>query len=58
MLGGVMETRFGFIAMLLCMLSGIAVYVLVQQVGIISPLALATPQSVYFDLEPMKSNKK
>lgn len=52
-----MEARFGIIPMILCMLSGVALYVLVQQVGVISPLALATPQSVYFDLEPMTKKK-
>jgi len=49
--------RFGIMPMILCMLSGIALYILVQQVGIVSPLALATPQSVYFDLEPMTKKK-
>jgi hypothetical protein len=49
--------RFGIVPMVLCMLSGVAVYVLVQQIGLISPLALSTPSSVYFDLEPMKPKK-
>lgn len=49
--------RFGIMPMILCMLSGIALYILVQQVGLVSPLALASPQSVYFDLEPMKAKK-
>lgn len=49
--------RFGFMPMILCMLSGIAVYILAQQIGIISPLALSSPSSVYFDLEPVKGKK-
>ena len=50
--------RFGVIPMVLCMLSGIAVYVLVQQMGVISPLVLSSPSSVYFDLEPQKPTRK
>lgn len=41
-----MEQRFGFVAMLLSMLSGVAVYIIIQQIGIIEPIQIA-PRVVF-----------